>query len=522
MEENEVRTNGSTAPETKAVSSSELWEKVLAARGTPSVEQQTTSQPMPAEEVVDLGSVSGSKLTEGVAPIKATSLQINALEEEAKPIAAPGGASAMPPSTFQDRAKALDPAEFPHPPKGIGQPVMPTLENFQHMVKGYGVEVSYDVVKKRLVILIPGHEGTVDNHESVMLAVINSLATLNGMSIGQIPAMLIALGDRKLRNRVADWIMSKAWDGSDRLQKFCETIQERKGYPPSLKKILLRRWLLSAVAAVLKAHGFRCRGVLVLQGGQGLGKTAFISALVPDEALRDLVVLLGHHLDGASKDSMTTAITHWIVELGELDGTLKKDIARLKSFITADADKVRRPYGRADSEYQRRTVFCATVNANNFLVDETGNSRWWTIAVESINYEHDIDMQQLFAQMAVEFQAGEQWWLTKDEELELAEVNKSHRVVSMVRERVTEAINLDAPANAKTKALSAIKMLQEAGIEYPSNPQCKECASILREIYGEPKKVQGTYVWRVALADRGQFRFDSSATSEPIDDDDKY
>jgi len=422
--------------------------------------------------------------------------------------------------TPPSRDVRLDPMSFPHPPRKKGFPILPTLENFQYLLDGYDIRVSYDVIKKRLVVLIPEHTGSVDNHESVILAVINSLATLNGMSIGQVPAMLIALGDRKLRNTVADWIMGRSWDGVDRLPAFYETIQERQGYPPQLKKILLRRWLLSAVAAVLKPHGFHSRGVLVLQGSQGIGKTRFFSALVPDAALRDQVVLLGHHLDAANKDSTTTAITHWIVELGELDGTLKRDIASLKSFITKDADKVRRPYGKTDSEYQRRTTFGATVNDHNFLVDDS-NTRFWTIAVEAIDYEHGIDMQQLFAQLAVAFHTGEQWWLTKVEEMQLGEINKDHRAISLVRERVMNVIAFEAPANARTKPMSATDVLQEAGLDRPTNPQCKEAASILRELYGGPKKVQGRYVWRVVLANRGQFGF-GGATAAPKIDDDEY
>jgi putative DNA primase/helicase len=294
--------------------------------------------------------------------------------------------------------------------------------------------------------------------------------------------------------------LSKPWNGRDRYEEFCDSVQERKGYPEFMKKILLRRWLLSAVAAVLKTHGFHCRGVLVLQGRQGIGKSRFFQALVSDASLCASVVLLGHHLDGANKDSMTTAIAHWIVELGELDGTLKKDIARLKGFITSNSDKLRRPYGRLDSEYPRRTVFGASVNDNNFLVDDTGNSRWWTIACESINYAHGIDMQQLFAQFAVYFSNGEQWWLTPEEEQMLDEVNKSHRIVSMIRERVLGAIDLQPELGTQLPAMTAIELLEEVGVQRPTNPQCKECASILREIYGDPKKVNGRYVWRVALS----------------------
>ena len=70
-------------------------------------------------------------------------------------------------------------------------------------------------------------------------------------------------------------------------------------------------------------------------------------------------------------------------------------------------------------------MFAATVNDDRFLVDATGNSRWWTIAVRLIRYDHDIDLQQLYAQLAAELEGGEQWWLTPKEERQLAEYNLS-------------------------------------------------------------------------------------------------
>jgi putative DNA primase/helicase len=254
--------------------------------------------------------------------------------------------------------------------------------------------------------------------------------------------------------------------------------------------------------------GFHGRGVLTLQGKQGLGKTAWVASLIPDEELRALVVLLNHHLDGSNKDSITRAASHWIVEIGELDSSFKKDIARLKGFITAEVDKVRRPYGRLDSEYPRRTVFCATVNDTNFLVDTTGNSRWWTIPVIKINYAHGIDMQQLFAQLAVDLEGGAQWWLTPEEELSLEQHNKAHLVVSAVRERIVDAMDMSKFSSTSLPPMTPIEVLKAIGINFPTNPQCKECGAILRELFGEPKKINGKVTWRVPLKNRQ----DSSTT----------
>jgi putative DNA primase/helicase len=211
------------------------------------------------------------------------------------------------------------------------------------------------------------------------------------------------------------------------------------------------------------------------------------------------------HLDGANKDSVLTAISHWIVEIGELDSSFKKDIARLKGFLTADRDKIRVPYGRTAGEYPRRTVFAATVNDSNFLVDNTGNSRWWTIPVKEINYKHGIDMQQVFAQLAVDLDKGAQWWLTPEEELELEKSNANYKAISVIQELVVTALDASRIGEQNLPLMSAIELLRHLGIEHPKNTDCKECAAVLRDILGDHKRINGINKWRIPLVKKQQF-----------------
>lgn len=432
-----------------------------------------------------------------------------------------------------DTAKPLDPQLFPNQPRTPSSQILPTIANFQYLLQSYNIEVQYNVIKKKLEISIAGHTGSFDNHDNVLLTQIGSIAALNGFPTSKISDLMVAVADRKQFNPVASWIMSRPWDGTDRLPAFYATLTQGADFPQALKETLMYRWIVSAVAAALMKTGFHARGVLTLQGAQGLGKTAWAASLVSDDALRALVVLLNHHLDGSSKDSITRAASHWLVEIGELDSSFKKDIARLKGFITADVDKVRRPYGRLDSEYPRRTVFCATVNDTNFLVDSTGNSRWWTIPVERINFKHGIDMQQLYAQLAIDFEKGAQWWLTQEEELTLEQHNNAHRVVSAVRERILNAVETTETSRTHLPPMTAIEVLQAIGINFPTNPQCKECAGILRELFGESKKINGKVCWRVPLRHRqapmapslrapDQYRQPPAPPVVPEDDDDLY
>jgi predicted P-loop ATPase len=388
------------------------------------------------------------------------------------------------------------------PDEGNGQQYTPaTIPNLDAILKAHGIVVQYNLIKKRAYVTIPGHQGTIDNAAEVTLAKVISLAASYNMPIGTVPMFLDAIADENAFNPAADWIRSKPWDGENRLPALYDTIQVRDGYPTWLRDLLLRKWMLSAAAAALMPSGFKSRGVLTLQGKQGIGKTSWLKSLIDEPELRDDIVKVDHHLDPSNKDSVMTATSHLLVEIGEVDSSFKKDIARLKGFLTSDFDKIRKPYGRRETDQPRRTVFMASVNETNFLVDTTGNSRWWTIRAESIDFKHSIDMQQLFAQLAEMLDQGEVWWLNRDEEEALEHENGAHLMVSVVEESVLAAIDEDVSEEDRLKrpAVGAMQLLVDVGIERPTNAQARECGTILRRLYGDPKRIKGGDKWRVPL-----------------------
>ncbi len=413
------------------------------------------------------------------------------------PTTAPAEVPARQPEGAARKAdNRLDPAGFPHPPRQGGSTIPTTIENVGHLLAETGHTANFNVITKQ-------HDIRDRAGNAVDMNLLISLGVLNGMSTGLLPDFVNSIARSNPRNPVADWIRSKPWDREDRLAALYGTVKTPADYPADLKRTLLKRWLLSATAAaLLDDRRFRARGVLTFQGPQGIGKTTWIANLMPAGELRNRSIKLDHHMDGANKDSILSAIAHWVTEIGELDGAFKRDVARLKGFLTNDCDKVRPPYARASVEYDRRTVFAATVNDDAFLVDPTGNSRWWTIAVDKLDYDHGIDMQQLFAQLAVNFEAGDQWWLTPEEEQQLAAYNVRHRAVSAIAERVRDLVG-DVPMGTFTgNYQTAIEVLAGLGIKYPSNAQCKECGAVLRELLGEPKRVNGRSKWRIPLPTR--------------------
>lgn len=357
-----------------------------------------------------------------------------------------------------------------------GKPLS-TLANFERMLAHYGIRPRYNLVSKRDEALIPGLSTTRDNHDNVVMAHVKSLAHMNRLPVGEVSEYLLAISDAGAYNPVLDWIRHKPWDGIDRLSDLLDSVFIPDTFDFELKDTLITRWLVSAVAAVAKPSGFHARGVLVFTGPQGIGKTSWFRNLLPEslgEYFRE-----GAAIDPSDKDSVTGAVSNWLVEIGELDATFRKaDIARLKAFVTAGEDRIRKPYARAESLMPRRTVFCASVNDAQFLVDPTGNSRFWTVEVSALNYETPVDdVQQLWAQVHELYKAGEQWWLTPDEEERLAESNGDYEQVDPLEELFLATYDLEAPGRQSSTASDVLKVL---GYDKPTRRLQADMSKVLK------------------------------------------
>ena len=69
-----------------------------------------------------------------------------------------------------DSAKPLDPSTYPnHGPGDNGTKLPATIPNLMHMLVGYGINVRYNVIDKKLEIRVPGASGCPDNADNSAL-----------------------------------------------------------------------------------------------------------------------------------------------------------------------------------------------------------------------------------------------------------------------------------------------------------------------------------------------------------------
>ena len=364
-----------------------------------------------------------------------------------------------------------------------GKPIR-HIENLAEICRRIGVTIRYNMIAKEEEILIPGQSFSIDNMGNATLAWLRSECSLFNFPVDSIDGMVTYLADCNQYNPVAEWIGSKPWDGVSRVQAFYNTVAgeydhvERKRL---FKETLLKRWMVSAVAAAFSPNGISAAGVLTFQGAQYLGKTKWFKQLVPAElgVLKDGMILRPD-----DKDSVKQCVSFWLVELGELDATFRKaDIAALKSFLTSDSDVLRRAYARKESKFARRTVFFASVNPKEFLHDPTGNRRYWTIEAKHLDHSHDIDMQQVWAEFYQNWRDGESYYLTNDEVNELNEHNESFTAVDPIEDRILTRLSWDSEP-IDWRWATATDILMDIGFDRPTRSDATSCAAFIRKHNG--------------------------------------
>lgn len=371
------------------------------------------------------------------------------------------------------------------------------ISNVREICARLGVIVRYNVISKEEEIIIPGQSFSMDNQGNASYAWLESECSIYRMPTTKLAGFLTYLADKNQYNPVAEWVCSAPWDGVDRLSDLLGTVtikDQTNQAAVDLKNTLIKRWMVSAVAAAFGPKGVSAHGVLVFQGDQYVGKTKWFKSLVPEDLnlIKDGVILKPD-----DRDSVKQAVSFWLVELGELDSTFRKsDIAALKAFITNDKDVLRRAYARKESQYARRTVFFGSVNPKQFLHDPTGNRRYWTIEVSHLEHSHGIDMQQVWAQVHQLWCDGEGYYLQPGEMNQLNNHNEDFTAVDPVEEAVISAYDWELPMERWHDWLTATEVIKECGYDRPTKADVNSAASIVRKMNkGQSKRTgKGTFL----------------------------
>lgn len=358
--------------------------------------------------------------------------------------------------------------------KGRDNSPLGTRENFDILLAAYGLRIQYNMIGKSLEITGPGVQTTGDMKDNAALAFIGSQVELNGFPHGRVSDCIAAMANANRYNPVVEWINSTLWDGRDHVGLLFNQMTLNPEEDPNTAAMLFRKWFRGAVAIGCEITNKMEYVLTLVDPMGGKGKTRFFNTFCPADLQKD-----GVTLDPANTDSHKIAVSYWLVELGELDATFNKaDQARLKAHLSSGFDELRMPYAKTSDKYARRTAYFGSVNKDEFLVDDSGNRRFWPIRVTDVNYEHTVDVQQVWAQALAEVQSGQSWHLTPEENTFISARNNEFRETHPVEEKLADRFDISQPE--PLSHLTATKCLEACGVFSPKRAEQTAAAAWLR------------------------------------------
>lgn len=367
-----------------------------------------------------------------------------------------------------------------------------TIENCEALLEYLGVITRHNRITRETEILIPNER--FDSQNSVMAAIKSALKRNRVPTESYIEYINFIARKNEfcpIRTYLENLLPVSEEEGRNAFEWVCNTIKHNEDEAGYLA-FYLKKWLIQCVALPLndKTKGASC---LTLVGEQSAGKTQWLVRLAP--AILQEYVAEGVHLDPDNKDSVIAVCSKWIVELGELDGIIKKvQVESLKNFITRLTDELRKPYERMPEKWKRRTSCCASVNSDQFLRDKTGNRRFFCVKVESCDWkalETEEGQKYLNAMWYWIYQCylnGESWHLTKEETQSLNERNEEFEEHDPWQDLILTKFNFDSNDR---KFISTPEVLEIIGDSKCGNSEAKRLATIMKKMdieQSRPKK----------------------------------
>lgn len=213
---------------------------------------------------------------------------------------------------------------------------------------------------------------------------------------------IVSASDKFRYHPIKNKIVTKTWDGKPRAESFFIDVLgvEDNQY----NRECTRKWLLASLTRLFD-NGIKFDEMIILQGGQGIGKSTTLQRLS-----------LGYYTDITEKisDEVTFKVLRtWLVELSELSTMVKTDSDTFKAWLSATKDTVRKRYATDPTDHPRTFAVLGTTNNKEILKDRTGNRRYWLMYCEKDRIKHSIwslDYEYILQLWSEVYQ----WYLSKE------------------------------------------------------------------------------------------------------------
>jgi predicted P-loop ATPase len=335
------------------------------------------------------------------------------------------------------------------------------------------------------------------------------------------------------------------WDGSQTIYRVLPEILGIVLHPNAddetrarfnLYQTYMRRMLISAVARALRP-GCKVDTALIFVGKQGAQKSTFFRTLFGSEFFGDSAIPIG------DKNAAIQLASTWGYELAEMASLNKRTSEEVKQFLSQVDDLYRQIFERDARRKLRHSIMVGSVNKMEFLVDDTGERRFWPIEIPSGNV---INLRQLrllrdalWAEAVAAYRKAEvaiaadedvpadcRWWFNQEEEDARAGEIARHAVTdlwdSIVSEWIQEQRRQTIGAFTFTTAQALIGAT-DTKKDRMGTPEERRMSAVLKRLGWRKKReqVSGAYrdVWTDAPVTARAPTVAREEPPDPTDDD---
>lgn len=294
-----------------------------------------------------------------------------------------------------------------HPGVGMtyrGDHILPTATNIRLILlsERYKGLFTWDMLKKKIVLdRIPEWRGNKSNVSTTMddMDWRELRIDLSIQARLDVPSYLLEDGVYAMANArpfhpIKDWLNTLKWDGVPRFGMMLG----RGNYEKTLAQI----FTLAAVYRIFHP-GYKFDHMLVLSGGQGIGKSLFVRTMGGEYT----TVLRSMPSDRKGQQELEGG---WWIEFPEMSAVKKVDINLVKAFITMQEDTYIPMYGRSGVQtFPRMFVPVWTLNPTElgFIMDDQ-NRRFLIVELErDINIKYiEKYRDQIYAEAMEMYKSG--------------------------------------------------------------------------------------------------------------------
>ena len=254
-----------------------------------------------------------------------------------------------------------------------------------------------------------------------------------------------------------------------------------------------KKWFVGFIAGLFDSEEVN-HEILVLIGSQGKYKSTFFRHLLPPELRQYSTLKLMN--ESITKDELFKLAQMALVCLEEIDNMKQRELNQLKALTTMSTINERRAYGKFHEHLKHIASFCATGNNLHYLTDRTGNRRFLSFEVISIEVpqQHHYDYAGLYAQAYHLWRTDYRYWFDDEENAELDRHNRQFEEPCIEEELILTYLRHPAE-NEAGEFLTAARIIELVGQYVRTRLSPKRVAMSMNRLGFEPRRTKYSRGW---------------------------